>query len=593
MSDGMKDKQKPKILLCNIALRDKADTFPPVACTTLCNILLKEGYDTRFYDIDAQRPSFEELSSFFSHERFGIVGISAVASTGYQYTKNLASIIKKYSPQTQIILGGNLASACEVILRKCDIDVCVIGEGEKVLLNLVRHWEEYGSFKPGNRQLGRIRGIAFLAPDGTCRITGHEKPINGDEIEQPDYELLGRFSGIEQYILDPMTRWDFAEDTRSYEAHRKGKKMATIFTSKGCVNRCTFCHRWVKGYRVISVGKVITAMKHLMDEYNVGFFCISVECFGENKQWVEKFIEEVGSLDILFQIAGARVSIIKKDSSIIRRLKEVGLTVIRFGMESGSDKILTIMEKNANRAQNLMAARVYSEAGVRTTIQLVIGMPGENEQTINETIEFVKEATGDLPYPSLLSINYLQSLPGTPCYEFLRSRGLIGGTIEDEERYLLDVSDINASEFEQYVNVSEEPLSKVRSWRMKINLLTRIHWLKRHGWRFPADQIKREGHLKRKKEKSVFSLRLFLKSRMITYRIIDLMGEFFWKIVVFGNCCSLRGLRKALLITFGLVKEEDRSPFKIGADPLRKILQIKLDGISESKGIVYGQGEEY
>ncbi|MCK4326247.1 cobalamin-dependent protein, partial [bacterium] len=245
-----------KILLCNIPLRPKADPFPPVACTSLCNVLTKAGYNPQFYNIDVERPSLEKLSQYFTAEQFDIVGISVVASTGYRYTKDLANLIKKGSPKTQIILGGNLAVSYEIILRKCLVDVCVIGKGEKVLLNLVKHWRKYGHFKPSNQELYEIKGITFLDSDGASRFTGYEKPLGNDEIDQPDYELLDKFSNINHYIINPMTRHDLANDPRSYETHRQGKKLATIFTSRGCPNRCAFCHRWIKGYRIIPAQKV-------------------------------------------------------------------------------------------------------------------------------------------------------------------------------------------------------------------------------------------------------------------------------------------------------------------------------------------------
>lgn len=574
-----------KILLCNIAIRPTPDPFPPVACTTLCNVLIKAGYNPIFYDIDARRPSHEELSEFFAVEQFDIVGISAVVSTGYRYAKNLANIIKRASPKTQIILGGNLAAAYEVILRKCQIDVCVIGEGEKVLLNLVKYWEKHGHFNPVTQELHEIKGIAFLDSNGVCRFTGQEKPVRSDEIEEPDYDLLAKFSNINQYILDPMTRYDFASDPRSYVSRRQGKKMATIFTSKGCINRCTFCHRWIKGYRIIPAEKVISTMKYLIDKYNVGFFCISDECFGEDKKWLEEFIKLVKPLDVLFQIGGARVSIIKDDLTIIRRLKEVGLTGIYFGIESGSEKILKIMEKNATRNENLIAAKICAEAGVYTIIQLVIGMPGENDQTIDETIEFVKSATEFLPYPSLLSINYLQILPGTPCYEFLRYHGFLGNTIEKEEEYLLNVSDINASEFRQYVNVSEEPLSKVKSWQNKILLLSVINWLRCHGWEFPTIQDSKsckDVDVKYAIEstiklffKSNSKIKSFLKSNQIIYKVIDLLGEFFWKIILFRNRYLLYGIKKTLQITLGLIQEEDRILFDVSPEAFQKQFVVR------------------
>lgn len=566
-----------KILLCNIAIRQQRSTWPPVACTSLCNVLMRAGYNPVFYDIDERRPSWEDLNRYFEKERYDIVGISAVVSTGYEYTKRLANIIKKASPETQIVLGGNLAVAYETILRKCQIDICVIGEGEKVLLNLVKHYEKYRSLNPQNGQLHRIKGIAFLekGEGGICKFTGPERLISSEEIEQPDYEMLDKFSFINQYIRDPMTRDDFLYDPRSHEKHRQGKKMAMVLTSKGCINRCTFCHRWIKGYRVFSVEKIITTMKNLINKYNVGFFCFSDECFGEKKEWLDDFTEALRPLDILFQIGGARVSIIKHDPSVVRKLKEVGLTAIYFGMESGCDRILKIMEKNATASDNLAAAKLCAEAGIFTIIQLVIGMPGENDKTIHETIRFIKQATGDLPYPPILSVNYLQALPGTPTYKYLQNQGLIGKSIEDEERYLLRVSDINALEFKQYINVSEEPLSKVRLWQKKIWILARIHWLKRHGWRFPDPDIIAYGEDKGVTVGIAARIKLLFKQSVITYRIIDLFGDLFWRIVQLGNLYPIYGLKQTILILFGIIEEDNRSRFRIQSDSLRKIVRFE------------------
>jgi radical SAM superfamily enzyme YgiQ (UPF0313 family) len=535
-------------------------------------VLISAGYPSVFYDIDAKRPSEKELFDYFEKAQPDIVGISAVVSTGYAYTKRLADIIKKASPRTQIILGGNLAAAYKVILQKCQIDICVIGEGEKVLLNLVRHYEKYFDFNPTNAELDKIKGIAFIDNSSVCRFTGSEKLISSEEIQMPDYELLARFSNINQYILDPMASYGFIHDYRSKEKHRLKKKVATIFTSKGCINRCTFCHRWIKGYRVISLEKVLTNMKYLMDKYNVGFFSISDECFGENEKWLESFIEAIRPLDILFQVGGARVSIIKKNPLIIKRLKDVGMTAIDFGMESGSDKTLTIMEKNATRDENLLAARVCAEADMLTTIQLVIGMPGENDQTINETIKFIKKATGELPYPPILSINYLQALPGTPSYEYLRIHGFLGVSIDDEEKYLLKISNVNAVEFKQYVNVSEEPLSKVKIWQRKIQNEAITYWLKKHAWQRPVEYGSQ--NFKYTHISFISQMRLFVKNKLIYYRIIDLLGDTFWKTFQIMNLYLLYGLKKAILVVFGFIKEDDRSSFRCQENSLRKIVQM-------------------
>lgn len=562
-----------KILLCNLAIRKQRNTWPPVACTSLCNALIRKGYDPVFYDIDAKRPSAEELYQYFQKEQYDIVGISAVVSTGYEYTKKLAKTIKQASPKTQIILGGNLAAAYEVILKKCQVDICVIGEGEKVLLNLVKHYEQYQSLQLKNDDLYKIKGIAFLEQGGACKLTEPEKLLNAEEIEQPDYELLDKFSNINQYIRDPMMRDEFANDLRSYESHRGGKKMATVFTSKGCVNSCTFCHRWIKGYRVFSVQSIIATMQKLIAKYNVGFFCFSDECFGEKQEWLDEFIEALRPLDILFQIGGARVSLIAHDPAVIRKLKEVGMTCIIFGMESGSNRILRIMEKNATSQDNLMAAKACMDAGVSTIIQIVIGMPGENDQTVNETIDFINQATVGLPYLPRVGVNYLQALPGTPCYSYLRRQGLVGKSVENEEGYLLRVSDVNALEFRQYINVTEAPLSKVKLWQKKIGLSVKIHWLKKHGWKFP--NVADDKYSKEKDTMAGFAkkIRVFFKYNIFTYRIIDLLESFFWKTIQLCNIYSLCGFKKAILTIFGFIEEDNRLQFKLESESLRKIIR--------------------
>lgn len=138
-------------ILASIPIRSKPNRFPPVGATSLMDTLIKNGYNPKFYDIDALRPSFTQVVDFFHKEQPDILGISAVVSTAYRYTKELSHAVKRVSPYTKIILGGCLAASAEILLRKCPIDVCVIGEGEKVLVNLVKYWKRFRDFN-SNRE---------------------------------------------------------------------------------------------------------------------------------------------------------------------------------------------------------------------------------------------------------------------------------------------------------------------------------------------------------------------------------------------------------------------------------------------------------
>jgi hypothetical protein len=154
--------------------------------------------------------------------------------------------------------------------------------------------------------------------------------------------------------------------------------------------------------------------------------------------------------------------------------KDNGCVSVFYGIESGSQTILDVMEKKTTVQKNIDALKWTGQVGLNTIIQLVIGMPGESDTTIFETIDFLKRVSpfikqwqGKVASESI-SINYAQALPGTPLYEFARENGLIGTTIEHEESYLLKISDTDAYKEDHFINITNMPLIKVLMWRPMI-----------------------------------------------------------------------------------------------------------------------------
>jgi len=449
----------------------------------LIQSLRAAGYDPYFYDIDCLRPKFEEIVQFFADRQPDIVGISAVVSTAYAYTKRLTAAIREVAPNSKIIVGGNLAASSEILLRLCQVDVCAIGEGEKVIVNLAKHWEELAESPEGNSRLKNIKGIAYLDQDSDVIFTGYDTAIPASDFFDPDFTILEQFSDIDQYINDPLHRYDFANDPRSYEPHRQGKKLAVVNSAKGCVARCTFCHRWDRGYRHWDVDQIIENIQHLIDRYNVGFIAFGDENFGSDRKKLDYLVERLATLDILYKVGGVRVTSV--DLDLLHRMKKSGCVGMYYGIESGSPEILKVMEKNASLEQNVKAAKWTYEAGLYTVYQLVLGMPGENNKTIAQTTEFLKRVTEFLPEPpsKRLSINYIQALPGTPIYEYARNTGQIGATLEDEERYLLQISDTNAVDDTKFLNFTGYDYFTVQSWRPRIVFDVEANWYRNHGWK--------------------------------------------------------------------------------------------------------------
>lgn len=467
-----------KICICTTPIRSVPTDYPPFGSMAIIQALRKVGEKAEFYNIDYFRYGHEEIEAYFREHQFDVVGISSVVSTAYSYTKYLSNLIHCVSPHTVIIVGGNLAASAEILLRKCKVDICVAGDGELIIQGLVRALNG----KSLNFDLLRgIKGICFLDEKGEFCFTGYGAKISAEDIEWPDYSILEADGSLPYFISDKI-------DERVYDYEgviEPGKKLALVVMSKGCVARCTFCHRWEKGYRARPVDKIIEHVRYLINHYNVGSIVIGDENFGSDQKAAREIASRLGELGVVWSVGGVRTSTVSKES--LQHWKNNGCYMVIFGVESGSPKMLNVMEKNSTLSKNINAIKWTGEVGLGTVIQLVLGMPGEDDETINETIGFLKEISSSMKWwkdraaSDLISINYAQALPGTPLYEYDRQHGLIGTSLDEEEKYLIQISDIDAYKEDHFVNSTGLPLLKVLMWRPLILAHLDAHHCLSHG----------------------------------------------------------------------------------------------------------------
>lgn len=464
-----------RICICTTPIRPKPTTFPPFGSLAIIQSLRGAGEDVTFFNIDFFRYTHDQVAAYFTEHQFDVVGISAVVSTAYAYTKYLSKLIRQVSPRTTIIVGGNLAASAEILLRKCEVDYCVCGDGELIVRDLIRLLRE----RPLDyAKLAATKGICFLDQDGKFQFTGYGLRPSAEDIEWPDYSILEADGSLPYFVSEQIDDRFFGHTRGS----RAGEKLATVIMTKGCVARCTFCHRWEKGFRARPVDQVIAHVQQLKDKYNVHFIDVADENFGGDRELAWELATRLGQMDIAWRVAGVRTRTVKKES--LQHWKANGCVSVVYGIESGSEKILRVMEKNATVEENINALKWTHEAGLGTVIQLVLGMPGETDETIRETTEFLKQVA---PYQSwwegkapseLISINYAQALPGTPLYEFARERGYIGKSADEEEQYLIRISDTDAYTEDHFINYTGLPMLKVLSWRPRILAELDAHYLR-------------------------------------------------------------------------------------------------------------------
>ena len=479
-----------KIMICTSKIRPEGvqTVFPPLGSMAIIQTLIKAGYeDTSLFDIDGLRPPHSEVVAHFRRERPDVVGISGVVSTSYKFIKQLIGTLHEILPETPVIIGGNVCANSEVLLRLAKADYCAIGEGELTIVDLVKYLKHKGGrSRPEDYDaLRAMPGITFVDENDAVQFTGYRPNIPADGLYDLDYDILERDTDINRYIIDPWFYEGFIYDQRSYEAERKGKKLATIVSTKGCVAKCTFCHRWDKGIRFVGVDRIIERIKMLQQRYDVGFISFADENFGSNQQWNDELLDKIAPLDVLWRVGGVRCRTVNPD--LLNRMRDVGCVNVQYGIESGSQRMLDVMEKNTRVEQNRTAAKWTHEAGLYTTYGMVIAMPGECPETIRETSDFLKEITEFLPEAPYgrLSMNRLEALPGTPVYEYGKVLGKIGRTPEEEEQYLLHISDTSGGESGKQLNFTDYPDFVVQSWTRRIWFEVMHNWYKAH----PGEQL--------------------------------------------------------------------------------------------------------
>ncbi len=547
-----------KAVFITLPQRGNPSFFPPLGPLAVMNALKKHGYENiHFYNIDVLRPSREEAIEHIVSLRPDVVAISAPVSTAYDNCRFFSKELKKVLPNIKIILGGNMTASAEIIFRGTDVDYCIIGEGEKVIGEL------FDCMQSNNdpADLSKIKGLAYML-DGRFACTGYTDQIPQHQIFDVDWDMLDELS-VKHYFtplneLDPLSvryKYFFYDDI--YALQSKGteyakKTIAIMSCSKGCIGRCTYCHRFTKGIRVVPVDIVMMRIKELIHRFNIGAIEFSDECFGVNKQWLADFCKAIGGLDIVWRVGGMRVDAVTPE--IIKMMKNAGCRTIVYGVESGSERILKIMEKKVSIQQNINAIQWTVEAGLYTIPQLVIGMPGETTETIKETANFTANAItiSNRQNPGEVGMTFAQALPGTPLYEYARSVGIIGATPEAEEEYLIRISDKDAADRHSTLNFTKYPRLIMLSWPLLIHIIVSYRYVSIFG-KIHFHKILSAGH-----ESGYGSLAYALRSGR--YRsflsahpgVLYRLRWFVW-IVPFLNTLKLDGFTKTWRLLLELI----------------------------------------
>ena len=489
MSNTLK-KDNMKISLCSVPVEGvgvKLDRgrsegslgiVPKVAIVSLVDSMKRAGYSESsydYYDIDMLYPNDDEIGIYFSRYKPNVVGLSAVVSTSYSQVARIASIIRQKVPDAWIVMGGNLAACSEAILVHTEVDLTVVGDGEVA-------WVEILEYIRGNpdrknkklKKLNKINGVAFLNNNNEINLNGFGLSAPKEQMPYPDYKLLGsglkdKPNALNNYFRSGIESGWFDFDDRAKDKNR-GKNIAGIFASKGCVAKCTFCQRSTKGYRTQPLEQLEDHLIYIRDHFDVGFIQILDENFGSDKKHSYQIAKILNKAGMLWMATGVRCKSTTEDD--IKYYQDHGCSALKYGVESGSQKILDVMEKVFKVSDVYDALDSCIRHGIYSPAAVMVGMPGETELTARETGELIGNIASKLgvhPEVMKFEIFYALPLPGTSLWEYGEQVGVIGKETEDVIDYLTRVADAGTYK-RYYINLNGAPISEVLFWEYVVRL---------------------------------------------------------------------------------------------------------------------------
>jgi len=353
------------------SLDDRID--PPLGLMYIAGVLEQNGIDVSITDL-AGRKKEDWYDLIPQADIYGMT----IFSSSLNVSKEIAKVIKRKNRYlTTIVAGGpHPTSLPESVLRDSEFDHVIRGEGEYAFLDFVRN--DMGDAE--NPKIIQARTISDI-----------------DSLPLPARHLV---------------------DMQSYTREVEGKRATSIMTSRGCPENCNFCCKDIHGTRVRyhSTERVLEEIAGIQSSHNINSFIFYDDIFTLNRKRLATICDGLKKMNLTFRCNGHAGTNTYEDYAM---LKEAGCQEIAFGLESGSQYILDRINKRTTVQQNADTILTAKRAGLLTKAYLVVGFPGETQETIDATKKFMDEAN-----PDKFTLFQFVPLPGCDVYKHPEKYGI-------------------------------------------------------------------------------------------------------------------------------------------------------------------------
>lgn len=451
---GAEHPNNPRILFININprpdwSRDKTLIYFNIGLCQVMSHVKKSGYNFDLLDFSVTPLRKDEFIEHVSQGCYDVVAFGGMVHTLWQM-KEISMLVKLVNPETCVVVGG-YATMLEndAVLRWTSADISIRGEGEFALVDLLERMKQ-------GRGFDGIPGVAYKDREGVIHPAAIRKPdLPLDQKGFPDWDLFD----VEAYV----------QSGSKLVSHHLGalrnQRFFPIITTRGCPFRCTFCsnNQIIQAhnpYRRHSPAFVAAMIKELHDRYAINHFKFLDELSFLTKSDVEQLLDELEllSLDVTFE-AICRVGLFGEgDLVLAQRMKAAGFYRLFYSLESGSPRILQLMNKQISIEAFSAQKQVLDAAGISSGTNVIVGYPTETEEDIALTFKVCCE-NGILP-----SVCFLLPIPGSEMYD----RALREGYIKNEQEYIYDIGE------QQYLKINMTGLADEQLYSCTVNHLKKI-----------------------------------------------------------------------------------------------------------------------
>jgi anaerobic magnesium-protoporphyrin IX monomethyl ester cyclase len=361
--------------------------FPPLGVSYIAATLQDAGHTVQLLDCTFLTRSDALRSAIDSGAH--VIGIYCMVTM----LEDCLWFASQLRDHCKLMVAGGPLPTCDPAPFCEHFDLVVRGEGEQTMLELLRAFEDDSNFSS-------IPGLAYRNPPPSNQ--DNEITFTPDRLFQKDLDRIPFPARLllpnEQYI--------------HYSRRKYGYSITTVMSTRGCPYHCEFCSNVVFGgsYRERSPVNVVDEIEEAL---RLGYDRISFadDVFTLNRRRVVKVCEEIQRRQLQFkwECLGRVDSL---DYATAVEMKKAGCYRIYFGIESGNDQVLKLMNKKITAEQARRAVETAHQAGLETGAFFILFYPGETDETVLSTLRFAASLPLDylglsMPYP----------LPGTALYD--------------------------------------------------------------------------------------------------------------------------------------------------------------------------------